>query len=89
MNLKLTTNSSWAKIVILALVLGIIHRVVTRVCLAGKEDALVWRSILVTGMVAYLVNDAGVLAFATCLAYGFTFILLRLKASSPFKTKDL
>ncbi|MCL6589955.1 MAG: hypothetical protein K6U80_08385 [Firmicutes bacterium] len=78
MNLKLTMSSPWIRIVILAFLLGMIHRVVTKARLTGKEDVTIWGAILVTGATAYLVNDAGVLAFATCLAYGFSFILLRL-----------
>jgi hypothetical protein len=78
MNMKLTVFSPWMRIILLALMLGIVHRVVAKSKLAQPEDMILWKSILVTGMAAYIVNDAGVLAFATCLAYGFSFVLLKL-----------
>lgn len=78
MNLKLTVFSPWMRIILLTLILGIIHRVVTKSKLAQPEDAVLWKSILVSGLAAYMVNDAGVLAFATCLVYGFSFVLLKL-----------
>ncbi len=79
MNLKLTIVSPWVRIILLSLALGIVNRLVTGRNLASSQDALIWKSILVTGIAAYLVNDAGVLAFATCLAYGFSFMLLKLR----------
>jgi hypothetical protein len=77
MNLKLTVFSPWMRIILLTLILGIIHRVVAKSKLAQPEDTVLWKSILVTGLAAYMVNDAGVLAFATCLVYGFSFVLLK------------
>jgi hypothetical protein len=83
MNMKLTVVSPWMRIILLALILGIIHRVVAKSKLTRPEDAVLWKSVLVTGVAAYVVNDAGVLAFATCLAYGFSFVLLKLPDWSP------
>lgn len=77
MNMKLTVFSPWMRIILLALGLGIIHRMVTQSKLARLEDIMLWKSVLVTGLAAYMVNDAGVLAFATCLVYGFSFVLLK------------
>jgi hypothetical protein len=77
MNLKLTAVSPWMRIISLALGLGIIYRLVMKGKMAQPEDAVLWKSLLVTGLAAYLVNDAGVLAFATCLVYGFSFVLLK------------
>ena len=75
MNLKLTLESAWMRIVLLALGLAIIHRLIAKRRLVNHHLEL-WKAILISGFTAYLVNDAGVLAFATCLALGFTFILI-------------
>jgi hypothetical protein len=79
MNLKLTIFSPWIRIILLALTLGITNRLLTAQKMILPEDRLVWQAIMVAGITAYLVNDAGVLAFATCLAYGFSFVLLKNK----------
>jgi hypothetical protein len=39
------------------------------------SELLIWRAILVTGIAAYFLNDAGVLAFALCIVYGFSYAL--------------
>jgi hypothetical protein len=85
MNLKLTIFSPWIRIILLALALGILNRWLTAKNMIQPEDTLVWQSILVAGLAAYLLNDAGVLAFATCLAYAFSFILLKNKSSRRSK----
>ncbi|MGE5581574.1 MAG: hypothetical protein ACM3X9_03465 [Bacillota bacterium] len=77
MNLKLTVFSPWIRIILLALALGIADHLLGRKNFAKAGTALLWQSILISGVAAYLINDAGVLAFATCLAYGFSFVLLQ------------
>jgi hypothetical protein len=77
MNLKLTLSSPWIRIILLAFVLKVVQRWLTGRKIILQEDTLVWKAILVAGICSYLVNDAGVLAFATCLAYGFSYILLK------------
>jgi len=89
MNLKLTMNSPWMRIILLALTLGIINKFVTKRSLVKEEDVLIWQALLVTGIAAYLFNDSGILAFATCLAYGFSVILLKLINSLSDKKSDL
>ncbi|HBF39044.1 MAG TPA: hypothetical protein DDW50_17215 [Firmicutes bacterium] len=79
MNLKLTISSPWIRIVVLAFILGIVQRWLTARKMLLSEDTVVWQAILVAGTISYLVNDAGVLAFATCLAYGFSYLLLKVK----------
>mgnify|MGYP005849660769 CR=1 FL=1 len=77
MNWKLTVFSPWMRIVLLALILGVIHRLALKTRLAQPEDGVLWNSVIATGLAAYMVNDAGVLAFATCLTFGFSFVLLK------------
>ncbi len=81
MDIKLTIFSSWMRIILLALGVGVINRLLRRPSLLQEEDRLVWQAILAGGLTAYVVNDAGVLAFATCLAFGFTYLLLQWTAS--------
>lgn len=77
MNLKLTVVSPWMRITWLAIGVGLGYRLVYRTHLIKTENTrMVWKGILLTGITAYLVNDAGVLALATCLAFGFSYILL-------------
>ncbi len=78
MNLRLTVVSPWIRIILATLSLGVIIRLVTKEKLGRAGDEALWKSILITGIAAYLVNDAGVLAFATCLVYGFSFMLLKM-----------
>lgn len=78
MNLKLTLSSPWIRIILLAFILKAVQRWLTGRKMLLPEDQLVWQAILVAGVCSYLVNDAGVLAFATCLAYGFSYLLLKL-----------
>ncbi|TCL65274.1 hypothetical protein EDC14_101722 [Hydrogenispora ethanolica] len=77
MDIKLTLFSPWMRIILLALGVGVVNRLILRQGLLREEDRIVWRAILVGGLTAYAMNDAGVLAFATCLAFGFTYLLLR------------
>jgi hypothetical protein len=65
----------------LALTIGIANRLLTVKNMIHPEDSPVWQAIIVSGITAYLVNDAGVLAFATCLAYAFSFVLLKNEAT--------
>ncbi len=78
MNLKLTLSSPWIRIILLAFILKAVQRWLTGRKMLLPEDKLVWQAILVAGVCSYLVNDAGVLAFATCLAYGFSYLLLKM-----------
>ncbi len=82
MNLKLTIFSPWVRIILLGFLLGVINRIKTKQKMLTPENELVWKAILISGIAAYLINDAGVLAFATCLAYGFTYVLLSITTHS-------
>ncbi len=77
MDLKLTVFSPWMRIVLLALGVGVLNRLVIRKPLLQSGDRIVWQAVMASGLTAYLMNDAGVLAFATCLAFGFSYLLLR------------
>jgi hypothetical protein len=87
MNLKLSVVSPWSRLILLWMVLAIINRAVTTQKLILRKDQAVWQALLTCGITAYLVNDAGVLAFATCLAYGFSYGLLK-KTRYPKDTRD-
>ncbi len=77
MEMKLSIFSPWMRVILLALGLGVVNRLVVRRALIHAEERLVWQAILAAGLASYAVNDAGVLAFATCLAFGYTYMLLR------------
>lgn len=84
MNYKLTIASPWMRITLLAVVIGLCYRLCAKKNLLQRaNDRLIWRSLLTIGIASYLVNDAGVLALATCLAYGFSYILLQLTLIDP------
>mgnify|MGYP000897733089 CR=1 FL=1 len=72
MNLKLLMYSPWTRIILLALGLwGFLS--LTGRSQRGIRNPLIWSSILVSGIAAGLLNDSGVVAFGTCLAFGFTY----------------
>lgn len=78
MNLKLIIFSPWTRIILLALVIGIVARVKRKKPLCPPSETRLWQALLVAGVAALVFNDSGVVAFATCLSYGFTFILMKL-----------
>lgn len=75
MNLKLLMNSPWTRIILLALGLWGLLAFSRRKQRVLRSNPLVWRGILVSGIAAALLNDSGVVALGTCLAFGFTYYL--------------
>lgn len=75
MNLRLVVYSPWMRIVLMAALIGMGIRFYLKTANL-KYDRLIWTSIIITGLVALIVNDSGVVALGTCLAYGFTYRLL-------------
>jgi hypothetical protein len=76
MNFKLMMLSPWARIVWLALGLGWVNRLIAKTGMVVKESLLLWQGILVAGIAAFALNDSGIVALATGLAYGFSYILV-------------
>lgn len=76
MNFKLLLFSAWTRIILLALVIGVGIHFGSPVKISNASKKLAWRSVLVAGIVAVCVNDSGVVALGTCLAYGFSDYLL-------------
>jgi hypothetical protein len=76
MNYKLIIYSAWTKILLLAAVIVILNRLISKKLIDHREG-LVWEGLVITGFTAFLINDSGVVAFGTCLAYGFTYLLSR------------
>lgn len=76
MNFKLIIYSAWTKTILLMMGITIVNRIFAKKMVASSER-LVWEGILISGWAAFLINDSGVVAFGTCLAYGFTYILSR------------
>lgn len=76
MNLKLMANSPWARIIGLTILIGICYRLILRRKLIAGPQRMIWYAILCTGLGILLVNDSGVVALGTCLAYSFSFILI-------------
>lgn len=75
MNMKLFIFSSWTRIILLALIISCYIKLTLKIKLVTVEKQFVWYGILIVGIAAFLVNDSGVVAFGTCLAYGFTYLL--------------
>jgi hypothetical protein len=75
MNMKLLIFSSWTKIIMLALIISCFIKLTLKIKLVAVGMQLVWYGILISGIAAFLVNDSGVVAFGTCLAYGFSYLL--------------
>lgn len=75
MNIKLINNSSWTRILILALVIGILHRNLGGGAIAPEHLKIVWKSLLITGVTALVFNDSGIIAFAICMAWSFSYFL--------------
>ena len=76
MNFKLIIYSAWTKTILLMAAITILNRIISYRLVALSERS-VWNGILVSGLAAFLVNDSGVVAFGTCLAFGFTYLLSR------------
>lgn len=76
MNLRLIVFSPWIRIIYLTGLMAVINKVVTGISLVSLELRGLWYSILISGLTAFMVNDSGVVAFATCLAFGFSYIML-------------
>ncbi len=80
MNFKLMIYSPWMRINLLALVLGIVLKVFMKQSFPASNEKILWQALLVAGIAALLLNDSGVVALATCLSYGFTFVFSKLEA---------
>ena len=80
-NFRLLLVSPWARIIILTLVIMIIIKIVNQK--NALKANLGWNSIWISGMAAFFFNDSGVVAFGTCLAYGFTYYLADVIGSFP------
>lgn len=82
MNMKLFVFSSWTRIILLALIISCFIKLTTKIKVVAAGKQLVWKGILISGLAAFLVNDSGVVAFGTCLAYGFSYLLSSLEERS-------
>jgi hypothetical protein len=76
MNLKLMAASPWTRIVWLALGLSLAERWLARKPLFVTATRRVGPAILIAGLAAFAFNDSGIVALATALAFGFTYLLL-------------
>lgn len=86
MNLKLLVFSPWTRIVLLVVVLGMGLRYLLPRDELDEDDSLIWQSILVCGIAAELLNDSGIVALGTCLAYGFSYYCLRNTANAELRS---
>lgn len=75
MNLKLLVFSSWSRIILLALGINIIIKLSAKKDMILADESLVWSAVLISGFAAFFINDSGVVAFGTCLAFGFSYFL--------------
>ncbi len=76
MNLKLIVYSAWTKTVLLAVAITILNKLIAKKMIDYSER-IVWKTLIISGTSAFLINDSGVVALGTCLAYGFTYLLSR------------
>ncbi len=86
MNLKLLVFSPWTRTILLALGISCFLRFFSKEKMVAFSDRYVWNGILISGLAAFLINDSGVLAFGTCLAYGFTYLLSRFEEREFFSS---
>lgn len=77
MNIKLFIFSPWARTILLALGIDCVFKCLIKERMIAPGDGLVWKGILVSGITALIINDSGVIALGTCLAYGYTYFLSR------------
>jgi hypothetical protein len=75
MNMKLVMNSPWTRIIGLTGLITITYRIVFKKNFVSKSGLDVWYAILLTGLAAFLFNDSGVVACATCLGFAFSFFI--------------
>jgi hypothetical protein len=78
MNMKLFVFSSWTRIILLALIISCLIKLAKKIRVVNSDQRIVCYGILISGLAAFLVNDSGVVACGTCLAYGFTYLLSNL-----------
>lgn len=78
MNMKLFVFSSWTRIILLALIISCFIKLAIKIRVVNSDQWLVCYGILISGLAAFLVNDSGVVACGTCLAYGFSYLLSNL-----------
>jgi hypothetical protein len=76
MNLKLLVFSPWARLIWLSLGITIANRLLTKKALIPSHLRLVGKSMVITGLAALIFNDSGIVAFATGLAFSFSWLLL-------------
>lgn len=76
MNFKLIIYSAWTRTILLMVGITFLNQIFAKKMVALSER-LVWEGTLISGLAAFLINDSGVVAFGTCLAYGFSYILSR------------
>lgn len=79
MNMKLFVFSSWTRIILLALIISCLIKLALKIRVVNSDKRLVFYGILISGLTAFLLNDSGVVACGTCLAYGFTYLLSNLE----------
>lgn len=79
MNMKLFVYSSWTRIILLALIISCFIKLTMKIKLLNVDKQLICYGILISGLAAFLVNDSGVVACGTCLAYGFSYLLSSLE----------
>lgn len=77
MNLKLLLFSPWTRTILLALSTNCLFKYLVTERMVAISERLVWKSILVSGVAAFMINDSGVVALGTCLSFGYTYFLSR------------
>jgi hypothetical protein len=76
MNLKLMAISPWARIAWLALGLALVNRCLTKKPLFVTATKRLGPAMVITGLAAFAFNDSGIVAMATGLAFGFSYLLI-------------
>jgi hypothetical protein len=76
MNLKLMAFSPWARIVWLTLGMTTVSRLLTPNALFSASTSRIGQAILIAGLAVCVFNDSGVVALATGLTFGISYLLI-------------
>ncbi len=88
MNFKLLLFSAWTRVILLAGLVSLVVKYYFKKNFGEEGERLLPAAILVSGGAAFFLNDSGVVAFGTCLSYGFSFLLAFLLEKNQIKKES-
>jgi hypothetical protein len=88
MNLKLMVFSPWARVVWLTLAMTTVNRLLTKKAFFFASTSRIGQAILIVGLAAFVFNDSGVVALATGLTFGISFLLIVFQKENNLVVRD-